>query len=99
MRTSLLLITIIRAGLITESNGKALTSGVMLYINPAEHGDAKLTSAISVATPTEFLRKEMKLYKDEIEEDGYVYWKDNLPISPNHAIVIAVMLCLRQIVP
>lgn len=77
---------IISAGLVTESNGKALSSGGMIYIHPAEGVEASLTGTISLATPTEFLLDEMQLYKGELKEDGSINWKDTLPMAANQQL-------------
>jgi len=75
---------IIAAGLITQSNGQPLSSGGMIYINAKGSNTVKITKAISVATPTEYLDKDMKLFKGEVNSNGTINWTDPqaMPVNP-----------------
>lgn len=64
---------IIQAGLITSSNGEPLSSGGMIYINAVGESTAKITKAISIATPTNSINEGMQIFKGEAK-DGKINW-------------------------
>ncbi|MGC4038828.1 MAG: cytochrome c [Chitinophagaceae bacterium] len=72
---------IIRAGLLTRSNGQLLSSGGMIYINAAAGQQVNFKKKIQVAIPTDYLQKGMSLYKGEEKTDGKINWTnpDTLP--------------------
>jgi len=74
---------IVRAGLITESNGMALSSGGMVYIDAAEGEEVSITGAIEMAIPAEFIEEKMLLYKGEEKPDGHINWTDTFPLKNN----------------
>lgn len=74
---------IIKAGLTTQSNGQPLSSGGMIYINAAGGQKITINKPIRVAVPSEFLDKNMQLYKGEKEANGNINWKDPLPVDSN----------------
>src|SRR5262245_26150986 len=63
------------AGLTTQSNGKPLSSGGMIYINAKEKG-VRIGESIQVATPADYLEEKMQLFKGEADQDGNVNWID-----------------------
>jgi hypothetical protein len=64
--------------LVTESDGKSLTSGGMIYINPKDGSAVALLKPIGVALPTDYIDSAMQLYKSETDS---INWKpvDSLP--------------------
>lgn len=71
------------AGLTTSSNGEALSSGGMIYINVAAGRTVRITKPIKVAIPSSNLQKGMELYKGVETTDGSVNWADPQPLPPN----------------
>jgi mono/diheme cytochrome c family protein len=78
---------IIRAGLITLSNGQPLSSGGMIYINPVEASTVKIVKPIFVAIPTSFIDSRMQLFKGEVKADSTINWTNPqaLPANPQQA--------------
>ena len=74
---------IIRAGLTTQSNGQPLSSGGMIYINAVGENTVKITQAISIATPTDYLQKGMQLFKGQMQKDSTINWTDPQPLASN----------------
>jgi mono/diheme cytochrome c family protein len=74
---------IIRAGLVTQSDGKPLSSGGMIYINNDQKLEPK--NPIGVSIPTDFIDENMQLYKGE-EEEGGINWTDPTSLSKNPAV-------------
>jgi hypothetical protein len=72
----------IRAGLVTESNGQPLSSGGMIYINGTGGRELRISHPISVAIPADFVRDSMQLYKGEVK-DGTINWTDPKPLKEN----------------
>lgn len=68
------------AGLTTESNGKPLSSGGMIYIAAVDK-DVTINKPLHVSIPTNFFDNRMQLYKGE-EKDGKINWVDPQPL-PN----------------
>jgi len=73
----------IQAGLLTESNGEPLSSGGMIYINAKGGQNVKITQAIKVAVPTEYLDTSMRLYKGEKDANGNINWKEPKALPKN----------------
>jgi len=74
---------IIKAGLTTQSNGRPLSSGGMIYINATGENNVRITQKISIATPTPFLNKNMQLFKGETQSDSTINWTDPTPLPQN----------------
>jgi Cytochrome c len=74
---------IIRAGLLTKSNGEPLSSGGMIYINGSGGSEIKIIKAISVAIPTSNIDKNMQLFKGKLGASGTIDWVDPTPLLPN----------------
>jgi len=75
---------IIHAGLTTQSNGRPLSSGGMLYINTVGGQSIKITKAITVKIPTASIDRRMQLFKGDTSTAGTINWKnpDSLSASP-----------------
>ena len=73
-------------GLVTQSNSEPLSSGGMIYINPAQGQKASITKPIRVALPADHLQKDMQLYKGEVSKDGKINWVDPRPLPENKQI-------------
>lgn len=74
------------AGLVTSSNGEALSSGGMIYINAAAGRTVRITKPIKVALPSSNLQKGMELYKGVEAADGSVNWTGPQPLPANPQI-------------
>lgn len=73
---------ILLAGLVTESNGKPLLSGGMLYINATANGKVvDLVKPIKISVPTAVYDNRMQLFKGEISDDSTVNWIDPQPLD------------------
>ena len=73
----------VTGGLLTQSDGKLLSSGGMIYINPVDENNVRIVKPISVAIPTPTLDQNMELYKGEIKSDGSINWTDPKPLPEN----------------
>jgi len=76
---------IVRAGLVTTSQGRPLSSGGMIYINVADGQDAKLHKPIKVALPTRGLEEGMKVYKGKRTDKGQIDWVDPRALNVTQA--------------
>ena len=74
---------IIRAGLVTASNGQPLASGGMIYINAAAGQKVTINKPFKVAVPAASLDKSMQLFKGEKTTDGNMNWKDPKAVDDN----------------
>jgi len=73
---------ILLAGLSTESNGKLLKSGGMIYVNATANGDEiKLLKPMSISIPGEFYDDSMQLFKGELKNDSSINWVDPQPLD------------------
>ena len=79
---------ILKAGLTTTSNGAALSSGGMIYINTSNPETENISGPISIAIPTSSIDRDMKLFSGE-EKDGKLDWVEpvDLPASPQTSIL------------
>lgn len=73
-------VEIFAAGLITESNGRPLGSGGMIYINTAEKGIA-LLKPLKVAIPTNSFEPAMQVFKGIETDSGRINWTDPQPLD------------------
>lgn len=71
---------IIKAGLITRSNGQPLSSGGMIYINAVAGENIRIVKAIKIAVPAKFLNKKMELFKGEKNDTG-LNWNNPVPLT------------------
>jgi len=74
---------IVKGGLLTQGDGKLLSSGGMIYINAADESEVRIVKPISVAIPSRSLDEDMELYKGEIRSDGSINWTDPQPLPEN----------------
>lgn len=74
---------IIKAGLLTHSNGDALSSGGMLYINVASGQEVTITKKIQIAIPTDYANGKMQLYKGEEQTNGNINWTNPVALPEN----------------
>jgi mono/diheme cytochrome c family protein len=73
---------ILAAGLVTESNGRPLRSGGMIYINASSDGKAvNLLKPINVSLPNQYYDPEMKIFKGVETDSGTINWQD--PVTPD----------------
>ena len=73
----------IQAGLVTNSNGEPLSSGGMIYINAAGGQKITFNQPIKVAIPTDYLAKDMNLFKGQKDENGNINWTDPVALPEN----------------
>ncbi|MFN8253347.1 MAG: c-type cytochrome [Ferruginibacter sp.] len=74
---------IVKAGLLTASNGIPLSSGGMIYINAAAGQKITINKPFKVAVPSAFLDKGMQLYKGEKDKDGNINWNNPAAVDSN----------------
>lgn len=88
---------IITAGLYTESNGQALRSAGMIYINPVGETKVRILKPLQVKIPTNDISDKMMLFKGE-EKDGRINWvaPQPLPAKPNTVNVAAGKIMFQQ---
>lgn len=68
---------IVYAGLTTESDDRLLESGGMIYFNARRKGkQVKLLKPVDISIPTNYVNKEMQLFKGEEKADGSINWKE-----------------------
>lgn len=75
-------VEILYAGLTTESNGRLLESGGMIYLNARSNGkQLDLKKPINISIPSNYVNNEMKLFKGEENADGSIDWVDPQPLQ------------------
>lgn len=68
------------AGLVTESNGRPLRSGGMIYINTLANGKtAELLKPIKVSVPNLYYDSSMRVYKGVETDSAGINWIDPVP--------------------
>lgn len=68
---------ILLAGLSTESNGRLLRSGGMIYVNATvNEEEIKLLKPLSISIPGEVYNDKMQLFKGELKSDSSINWVD-----------------------
>jgi mono/diheme cytochrome c family protein len=75
----------VRAGLVTTSQGRPLSSGGMIYIHVADGQGARLRKPIKVALPTKGLQDGMKVYKGKQTDKGQIDWVDPKALNETQA--------------
>ncbi|MBL7741805.1 MAG: cytochrome c [Chitinophagaceae bacterium] len=73
----------IQGGMVTQANGKPLSSGGMIYINAKGGQDVKITQAIKVALPTDYLAEGMQLFKGQKDKNGNINWTEPVALPGN----------------
>jgi mono/diheme cytochrome c family protein len=71
---------IFAAGMITESNGRPLGSGGMIYINTLEKGIA-LLKPLKISIPTNSFEPAMQVFKGVETDSGRINWTDPQPLD------------------
>jgi mono/diheme cytochrome c family protein len=68
---------IFAAGLSTESNGRLLKSGGMMYINGKSKGEpVTLVKPIKISIPNQYFDSSMRVFKGEETDSGTINWTD-----------------------
>ncbi len=71
---------IFSAGLVTESNGKPLRSGGMIYINAFSKGEKlDLVKPVKVSIPNQYFDRFMQIFKGVETDSGTINWVDPQP--------------------
>lgn len=65
---------IVKAGLLTTSNGQALSSGGMIFIQPTDTSKASIRKPFYVSIPAPFYEPHMRLYEGEAKDGMLVNW-------------------------
>lgn len=73
----------ILAGLTTQSDGRPLSSGGMIYINAKGGENVTIKQAIKVALPADYLNPDMQLFKGETDKEGNVNWTTPTALPEN----------------
>jgi mono/diheme cytochrome c family protein len=66
---------IIKAGLLTSSEGRPLASGGMIFIDAVDKDAVKLDGRIGVSLPTAGLNDDMQLFKGKVAASGNLDWQ------------------------
>jgi len=93
---------ILLAGLSTQSNGRPLKSGGMIYFNATSDGQTiDISKPIDIAIPSEIYDPTMQLFRGAINADSSVNWVDPVPLdtTPNARMIIAGGELFRANVP
>jgi mono/diheme cytochrome c family protein len=69
----------ILAGLLTESDGRPLKSGGMIFVDAVEK-NVSLLKPLGISIPTDSVDKEMQLFTGK-EKDGKLNWEDPQPLD------------------
>lgn len=77
---------IVKAGLFTQSNGKPLSSGGMIYLDVKDNKQAIIVSPIGISLPSDNLQEGMQLFKGEKDKNGNINWTDPQPLQPNKTL-------------
>jgi cytochrome c2 len=73
---------ILTAGMITESNGRPLKSGGMIYVSAtANDKPVELLKPINISIPNNYYDSSMKVFKGVESDSGTVNWVNPLPID------------------
>jgi mono/diheme cytochrome c family protein len=74
---------IVYAGLVTESNGRLLESGGMVYFNAFDSNNkqAKLLKPVDLSIPSNYINENMQLFKGDELVDGTINWVDPEPLD------------------
>jgi len=76
---------ILLAGLRTESNGKSLKSGGMIYISTKNGEAVSLNKPISVIIPAIYIDSSMSLFRGELMKDSSINWLPTDTLQPTIA--------------
>lgn len=76
---------IVKAGLLTKSGNRLLSSGGMIYIQTKDEG-ATIVKSIGISMPSDNVDAGMQLFKGNKNRDGNIDWTDPQPLQPNKTI-------------
>jgi mono/diheme cytochrome c family protein len=81
---------ILKAGLVTEADGKPLTSSGMIYLNAQQDGkDISLKQKAGISIPVSNYNENMQLYKGEYTADSSINWVQPTPLDTIPTVMIA----------
>lgn len=83
IREALKISDIIRAGLLTQTNGQPLSSGGMVQIEVAAGQSVKIVKSIGVAVPATSINLNMQVYKGVTAGNAVTNWTDPRPLIKN----------------
>lgn len=73
---------ILLAGLATESDGRPLWSGGMIYFNATSEGkELAFAKPVSISIPSNIYSSDMQLFKGVVNADSSVNWVDPVPLD------------------
>ncbi len=87
-REALTPLDIMKAGLTTQSNGKWLSSGGMVYFNANADGGVTFQKEVEITVPSKDYDKDMQLFKGDSSDEG-INWVDPKPLeeSPSEKLI------------
>lgn len=78
-------IEILYAGLTTESGGRLLESGGMVYVGAKQGGrDAVLKKTAKISIPASYVNHNMQLFRGEVKTNDTIDWVDPQPLDTIH---------------
>jgi mono/diheme cytochrome c family protein len=79
---------IMQAGLTTQSNGKWLSSGGMVYFNATADGGVTFQKPVEITVPSKNYDEDMQLFKGDSTDEG-INWIDPKPLeeSPSEKVI------------
>jgi mono/diheme cytochrome c family protein len=83
IREAINICEMIKAGLLTQTNGKPLSSGGMIQIVASAGQSVKIMKAIGVRIPTPYIDPNMQVYKGVTTDDVVTDWTDPRPLIKN----------------
>ena len=83
IREALKISDIVRAGLLTQTDGKPLSSGGMIQIEAAAGQSVKIIKSIGVGIPTSYVDPNMQVYKGLTTGNTVTNWTDPRPMIKN----------------
>jgi mono/diheme cytochrome c family protein len=89
-REALTPLDIMQAGLTTQSNGKWLSSGGMVYFNATAEGGVTFQKQVEITVPSKDYDEDMQLFKGDSTDEG-INWIDPKPLdeSPSEKVIAA----------
>lgn len=73
------------AGLTTHAGHEPLSSGGMIYINPAAGQQVTILQPLQVNIPSTYVQDGMQLYKGQADENGTIDWTEPRPLDTGTA--------------
>ncbi len=75
-------VEIFAAGLSTESNGRLLKSGGMIYVNGMSNGErVEIIKPIKISIPNQYFDSSMQVFKGVATDSGSINWTDPQPMD------------------